>query len=696
MGRKKRKRVGYGKLLDAWAPPPDAGEAIGCVATTFTFSPVFFEEACLGRFLQLQTDPNEDGPLYLIDREEKLAQVSCAAALVDQHHCRGVRSLRWDLLSARIPQGILHAKVAVLHWRRCVRLIITSANLTEDGYRRNQEVFGVLNYRPGGEAPRPVLEHVVEFLRGAAAFSKVDNASSPALSRWKQFLDGVLSVPMDWCAKTGGRRPTVRVKAILCGPDRPDDALKQLTRIWPASSPPYLASVVSPFFDPPGPPNRPARELWNHLRRRGEADVEFYVTADDIPSKDNAGEEILDEDAVYVHAPESLSLAEPSGRPSVSTAFYRVELQADSGANRPLHAKSIWLEDDRWIVYMIGSSNFTSAGLGIGRNPNVEANLAYIVDTHRSDKAERRFRECHLAGDSIDLDTAKWQPRDDDNEDSPPDTVLLPKAFSAAIYEKKAEQKATLTLTFSGKPPPGWSIRLDEDDAPFFSEVQRQESKCPSKCSLTWNHDRPPSGLWVTWDGAKRKAAAWWPVNVKTPASLPPPQELKELSLAVLIDILTSARPLTDVIRKRTTSGNNDHHPPPPRPPIDTSQFLLQRTRRVAGAFNALRQRLERPAITAEALDWRLRGPVGVIAMADALAREAVDAGETAFLLSELALELSRVRPQHARGCVRVAQIEREIHKLIGELKNRVPRKPEAMAANLRKYLDEVFERLPA
>jgi hypothetical protein len=34
----------------------------------------------------------------------------------------------------------------LLHWQNLVRLIIASANLTEDGYRRNLEVFGVLDY----------------------------------------------------------------------------------------------------------------------------------------------------------------------------------------------------------------------------------------------------------------------------------------------------------------------------------------------------------------------------------------------------------------------------------------------------------------------------------------------------------------------------------------------------------------------
>src|SRR5207237_407991 len=60
------------RLLEAWEPPDGAGEPIGCVATTFTFDPGFFEEHCLSRFLQLETDPREDSAAYLIEREEKL------------------------------------------------------------------------------------------------------------------------------------------------------------------------------------------------------------------------------------------------------------------------------------------------------------------------------------------------------------------------------------------------------------------------------------------------------------------------------------------------------------------------------------------------------------------------------------------------------------------------------------------------
>src|SRR5690242_16131084 len=102
MKKARNGRPGYGKILDAWTPPEDAGKPVGCVATSFTFSPVLFEEECLSRFLQLESDAAEDGPAYLVEREEKLSQLMCAAALVDQHYASGVRSLRWDLLSARL------------------------------------------------------------------------------------------------------------------------------------------------------------------------------------------------------------------------------------------------------------------------------------------------------------------------------------------------------------------------------------------------------------------------------------------------------------------------------------------------------------------------------------------------------------------------------------------------------------------
>lgn len=135
----------YRKLLEQWQPPDHAGKPIGCLTTTFTFSTAFFEEQCLARFLNIDSDPNTDAQLYLIEREEKMAGLSGAVVLADSLHCNEARSLRWDVISARIAGGIQHAKVSLLVWQHHVRLIIASANMTEDGYCKNQEIFGVLS-----------------------------------------------------------------------------------------------------------------------------------------------------------------------------------------------------------------------------------------------------------------------------------------------------------------------------------------------------------------------------------------------------------------------------------------------------------------------------------------------------------------------------------------------------------------------
>lgn len=683
MGKKKHdEKPGFGKLLDAWVAPDDSGEPVGCVATSFTFSPVFFEEECLARFLQLESDPNEDGPVYLVEREEKLAQVACASALVDQHHCRGSRSLRWDLLAARLPRGLQHAKVSLLVWSKLVRIIIGSANLTDDGYRRNQEVFGVLDYRVGGDSPISCLTDTVAFLRRAGSYSNtLAEDQSPALSRWNALLDRAVEQAGSW-GLTGDeiRRSGVRVHVIFSGPGY-GNVFQSLKSLWPGWSPPSLASALSPFFDRPEAPNAPARELWRLLRQRGDATVEFHVAAETIPG----------EDAMFIYAPKSLLDAQPVGRAAVATDFYRVVLRG----GRALHAKGVWLEDERWCVYQIGSSNFTSAGTGLAKDSNLEANLVYVVDSHRDAKAMKLLEATFPESEHINLESGvKWKPLIGEGEDAVGEEVILPAEFGNATYHSDAKQRATIAFQFAGIPPDDWELITDGDDRSFFSQDRWIALETPPSCELPWDADRPPSGFWVRWKGSG--GSAWWPVNVTAGDVLPPPAELKNLPLEVLINILSSARPLHRVvgeyIRQRKKVKNNGDSPiVDPHKRVDTSQFLLQRTRRISWALNALRQRLERPVVTLEFLRWRLHGPVGVLALAKALVREAKSTDEKTFLLSELALELARVKPESAPGCVPPDEHKAEIHAVIGELRALIPEREQGEPENLRQYIDSVF-----
>ncbi len=172
-------------MLSLWVPPAKAGKPIGVLATTFTLDTSLFEEECLARFADVQSDPQRDGALYRIEREEKLASLLCAAVIADVHHCAGRRSLRWDLLAARPKSGVMHAKLSLLAWTGHVRIIVASANLTNDGYRRNQECVAAFDF-DDAFTDRALLDPLLAYLRELAGL-----ASGAAETRVHTLLDRV-------------------------------------------------------------------------------------------------------------------------------------------------------------------------------------------------------------------------------------------------------------------------------------------------------------------------------------------------------------------------------------------------------------------------------------------------------------------------------------------------------------------------
>lgn len=684
MGKRQEKKPGHGKLLDAWTAPPGAGDPVGCLATTFTFHSEFFEEQCLSRFARIESDRDEDGPVYLLEMEEKLSQLACAAVLVDQHHCKGSRSPRWDLLGVRTPAGILHAKIALLHWARHLRLIVASANLTEDGYRRNREVFGVLDYDEGSEAPAECVHEIVAFLQEIVSETGGERESPPA-KRCRQFLSNVLSAVKLWATPAPPSRSRVEIRTILIGPGR-SSALDAIAGVWPVGRP-QTADIVSPFFDPPAAANQPVPALWQLLRQRREAEVRFHVTAEDVPI---SGE-------VLLHAPQSLRDAAPSAC-QAATTFHRLPDEP----LRPLHAKAIWLENDLWAGYLIGSSNFTSAGLGVAAKPNREANLFYLmhrvrnaVDYHAASPA---FPESEPIPTDAEL---RWQPLDNEDESGDASVTLLPRAFAAAIFACDAEGRFILRLSFLETPPAGWRLDVNETDETLLTESEWAARGSPLKTEIDWPAGSPaPYGLTVWWDGSG--GSAWWPVNIESGSALPPPDELRGLPLEVLIDVLTSGRPLHKVMqawlnRRKKRDGVAEGIDLDPHKRVDTTAFLLQRTRRVSWLLKALRERLERPLATRESLMWRLEGPVGVQAVARALVEEADrrnSADERCFLLSELALELTRVRLNTNSAAVSAKEAKHALHAAIHRIVAQID--PDSIPADtsLRRYVDRVIQEI--
>lgn len=684
MSKKDVKREGYEKILDAWVPPRQAGNPVGCVATTFTFSPVFFEEECLGRFLQIESDVNEDGPVYIIEREEKLSGLMCASVLVDQHHCKGTRSLLWDLVPARMLQRVMHAKVCLLYWNNFVRLVVGSANITETGYRRNQEIFGVLDYFPDSDTPLVCLKEMVSFLKNIVDRNDV----SPPTERWHKFLDTVMSVSGEWGSKKIKR--SRGVVPVVVGPGM-KSGFDELKKIWPGKRKPRKVFVTSPFFDDEKYLNKPAQAVWKLLDQKRRVNVTYNVCSEEIPGTRD----------IVIHAPETLKDSLPENRDNADVFFKKVqeEVRVADGSRqmRAVHLKSILFESSEWAMYMIGSSNFTSAGLGLLQKPNYEANLVYLLRHKNHRGLYRRLKRSLLEGKSIDLKKIKqWKVLIDEGIDSESETVVLPRFFDKAVYSCDGEE-GYVEFSFSGNSPSAWSAHNEFNKSVFLNSDMWQEKGCPEKIKLLWIYSKPPSGFDVVWTGAN--GTAWWTVNVELRSSLPKPEKLREMPLEVLIEIITSSRPLISILRKYM-EGQDIIYPQgesvimDPHKKIDTSNYLLKRTRRISMALTALRNKLECPIATRESLVWRLRGPVGVTAFADAINKQKLNEEEKAFLIAELVLELSRVKPKTDVGCIGVTEVKKEIKSVVQELKRKISDNVIANKPYFKEYIINAFEEI--
>ena len=455
----------------------------------------------------------------------------------------------------------------------------------------------------------------------------------------------------------GYSRP--RILPVLSGPKRAS-VFSVLRNIWPEGARPARAYVVSPFFDPPNVSNIPARELWKLLRSRSSRLIQYEVTAEEV---NGSGRKQL-----LLHAPCTLKQERPPD-PDAEVRFQSLELDCA----RSLHAKCLWLESANWTLYLMGSSNFTRAGLGLGRAVNLEANLAYLVCHGQNWKALWALESAWMPSTPVSRNfRLLTEPLPENGEDAPAkDQIVLPEAFAEAVLTASKKGNLSLELTFGGRPPRGWVLLQEDKEKRVYSEREWLKASRKGAIRLSWADPKPPSALRVRW--ADSNGCAWWPVNVACGNVLPAPEQLRTLDLEDLVEILTASAPLHKaldrLLRRKKRGEGKDHEEIDPHRRVDTSQFLLQRTRRITWALAALRQRIEQPVPSQEALNWRLNGPVGVMALATAIIREARSTQEKCFLLAELALELARVSPVSAPGCLPRKEIRTALRLVIRQLR---------------------------
>ena len=212
--------------------------------------------------------------------------------------------------------------------------------------------------------------------------------------------------------------------------------------------------------------------------------------------------------------------------------------------------------------------------------------------------------------------------------------------------------------------------------------------------------DDLPFWVQVTWLEEDGEHRAGLPVNVTEPTKLPPPKDLRDLPVRLLLRVLGSTRPMHEALAMEIQRSDAERPGdlPPELDPLrrySGAGMLLHRAKEASAALAGLQDRLERPVATMDALEWRLEGPLGPTAIAEGLLRAHDDGdmveGEPAFLLAELALTLSRVDWEGTGRFVGADLVRARIKKLLRDLRAR--RAIVATDPRLQSYVEKAFRR---
>jgi len=534
-----------------------------------------------------------------------------------------------------------------------------------------------LDFGPEGNAAPELLTECVAFLnrvrKFAPGFDRSDVGPQAALAN---FLSSV-----EQRARSLPRADRDEAECVLIGlVPGGDSVVQQLKARWVGPRP-DRAWVLSPFFDEDPRAGTTAAEFATLLTTRGERWLSFAAPGRTLP-----------DGTVQIDAPVALKRSShPSLRHTFSIVEQRLEIEGKQ-EDRPLHAKSVWFEHDDRALYMLGSSNFTAAGLGLHPRHNIELNLAYIIHDSTSRFGKLCAQSWPLENELGNIDEVQFLGALPDSADRL-DAPQLPVSFGLALFFLD-EHGGRLELEISADAPCHFEV-LSKDQGSVLDDESWVFSGSPNLVVVPWDSKRLPSSLNVRWqDDEKRQYSAPWIVNVADMSALPPPDELGGLSLAELIDILTSARPLHEIVLRILQHRENQK---PSRTPIevdphkkvDTSQFLLRRMRRVAQALEGLRERLQLPVSSLEGLRWRLCGPIGPIALAKRLSGE--DPKGAAFMIAEVGETLRSVawRPL---GTLRPEAIRTEVALVIRTLHEFALQAP--APPSLRAYVTASFEEL--
>lgn len=696
----KKRSAGSGTMLDLWRPPQDAGEPLGCMATTYTFDPGLFDEQCLARFLGIESEPDREDLAFLLERESRLGSVY-AGVLADYTMAGVEHSLRWDVLPVRIRAGKQHAKLSLLVWSRHVRIIVASANLSEPGYRTNYEVAGAVDLTPKAAA-LTILQETIGFLRALLLLVPGAEARPRVIRRAEAFLDQTEKHTRGW--KAPQQRSVVHQYLVFTLPSaargrEARSSLEEAASICRRrGGSPEEVWAASPFFDFEAESSRVVVALCKLMARGTQRELRFCVPA----VRDGGGRAVP-----RLAAPRALLTTPPAYHGNV---HIEILPDYDSDKNRrPWHAKMLSLAASDYAALMIGSSNLTVAGMGVGNYPrNAEANLVTVVDRLAYSRDIGALESVWPRTEEVvDPTAAEWiGARPEENEESQ-ETPRLPEGFVSATYRAGTVCRIVLRVAPDQLPTDWQIVACAHPTQELLTAAAWRASGGEAEVDLDWSQPQPPDKLEVRWG----EQSAFMPLNVEDSAALPKPAQLDSMSADDMLQILAATDPSaafrTWARRQKAPDSYDsdlDSAVPIDLDPLrryNLQETFLHRIRNRARVFAQLRATLQRPIWGRQALDWRLRGLVGIEPLADLYLREFLIAGpradEALLTLADFLIVLREVEYQPAEGMMSKAEFEKVyqafLRDLTVKLQQRAGQERALVSADIRQFWDRVIQR---
>ena len=379
-------------LIDAVRPMDADGLLVSLICSTYGLSldqPNFFEQDFLPTILGLG-GVRDRGYAIPVAMERKLKEVY-SALIVDAHALAdgGRPSLQIDILP--IGHRTNHAKIVLIHRKRLIRLVIASANLTHEGYRRQREVGVVLDFRDGGPLPLEVLRRALEGWSGIFG-----TLSTEPL---RKAFDAALRQAENWslpAALDAGRK----VDVVFGGGPRP--LWQALVDAWPAGEELLDWCVCSPFWPDNTGGETPFEAIARGLAARGarlqNARLRIMTGADSPGEKARPKFPFRLARQLYEGGFPVRNGYIAAARLEALPEEVREGMAED---HRELHAKWVLLRGPATAVILMGSANFTRKGLGVSPRPETANIEACVLVTLPAVAVDLAAWMCPLAEEGI-------------------------------------------------------------------------------------------------------------------------------------------------------------------------------------------------------------------------------------------------------------------------------------------------------